>query len=87
MSKRPNEEAREERWLRKMKMYEEKIMAKRRRQAERENCREVQVQCEQRQSDAPVPRDVQNEGAFKLFFSIHPNNVVFRCIHRKIPTL
>ncbi|KAJ2940773.1 hypothetical protein O0L34_g14884 [Tuta absoluta] len=62
MSKRPLEkptESREERWLRKMKWYEEKIDAKRRKKDAREN----RHQEPQGQRSLPtVSRDVQNEG-------------------------
>ncbi|KAJ2939030.1 hypothetical protein O0L34_g19012 [Tuta absoluta] len=62
MSKRPLEkptESREERWLRKMKWYEEKIDAKRRKKDAREN-RHQEPQGQQ--SLPTVSRDVQNEG-------------------------
>ncbi|XP_047995507.1 leiomodin-2-like [Leguminivora glycinivorella] len=49
MSKRPHGESREERWMRKLKMYEEKLEAKRKRRTD------------QSQNIAPNEQDVQNE--------------------------
>ncbi|XP_063535348.1 uncharacterized protein LOC134745286 [Cydia strobilella] len=49
MSKRPHGESQEERWMRKLKMYEQKLEAKRKRRAEKS------------ENIAPNQQDVQNE--------------------------
>ncbi|KAJ2951316.1 hypothetical protein O0L34_g5718 [Tuta absoluta] len=64
MSKRPNEESREDRWLRKIKMYEEKLIAKRQKRAVRE--KSAQVNPADQQDISPMERNVQTEG--------HPEN-------------